>query len=129
MDLMAIDHRLTTTRSVRKRLHLNRPVEPEIIERCIEVAAQAPTGGNRQGWHFVVVTDPVSGRVSPSTIAAHMTSISAPPPPLSLRLGAKIRDLPSSGGFGRRRAIWQTTGTKCRCGSSHVSRGRWSTRA
>jgi len=33
-----------------------RPVEPEVVERCIELA-QAPTGSNAQGWHFVVVTD------------------------------------------------------------------------
>ena len=57
MDLATIDHLLTTTHSVRKRLDLTRPVEPEIIERCIEIALHAPTGGNRQGWHFVVVTD------------------------------------------------------------------------
>ncbi|MCC6458221.1 MAG: nitroreductase family protein [Caldilineaceae bacterium] len=58
MDLATVDHLLTTTRSVRKRLDLTRPVEPEIIERCIEIATQAPTGSNRQGWHFMVVTDP-----------------------------------------------------------------------
>lgn len=52
------DELLTTTRSVRKRLDLRRPVEPALIRECIEVAAQAPTGGNNQGWHFVVVTDP-----------------------------------------------------------------------
>lgn len=57
MDLSTVDHLLTTTHSVRKRLDLTRPVEPEIIERCIEIALHAPTGGNRQGWHFVVVTD------------------------------------------------------------------------
>src|SRR5207244_2633196 len=48
---------LPTTRSVRKRLDLLRPVEPAVIERAIEVALQAPTGSNSQGWHFVVVTD------------------------------------------------------------------------
>jgi nitroreductase len=58
MDITVIDHLLTTTRSVRKRLDLARPVEPEIIERCLEIAIQAPTGSNTQGWHFVVVTDP-----------------------------------------------------------------------
>jgi nitroreductase len=51
------DELLSTTRSVRKRLDFARPVEPELIRECIEVAAQAPTGGNNQGWHFVVVTD------------------------------------------------------------------------
>jgi nitroreductase len=57
MDLATVDHLLTTTHSVRKRLDLTRPVEPEVIERCIEIALHAPSGGNRQGWHFVVVTD------------------------------------------------------------------------
>lgn len=58
MDLATVDHLLTTTRSVRKRLDLERPVEPEVIERCIEIALQAPTGSNLQGWHFMVITDP-----------------------------------------------------------------------
>ena len=57
MDLATIDHVLTTTRSVRRRLDLTRPVEPALIERCIEIALQAPTGSNHQGWHFVVVTE------------------------------------------------------------------------
>jgi len=58
MDLGTVDRLLTTTRSVRRRLDLTRPVDPELIERCIEVALQAPTGSNSQGWHFVIVTDP-----------------------------------------------------------------------
>jgi nitroreductase len=58
MDVAALDHFLTTTRSVRKRLDLKRPVPPHLIEQCIEIALQAPTGSNAQGWHFVVVTDP-----------------------------------------------------------------------
>ncbi len=57
MDVASIDKVLTTTRSVRKRLDLTRPVEPEIIQECLEIAIQAPTGSNAQGWHFVVVTD------------------------------------------------------------------------
>jgi nitroreductase len=51
------DQLLSTTRSVRKRLDLTRPVEPDLIRECLELAAQAPTGGNRQNWQFVVVTD------------------------------------------------------------------------
>ena len=51
------DELLTTTRSVRKRLDFSRPVEPEVIRECLEIAVQAPTGANSQGWHFVVVTD------------------------------------------------------------------------
>ena len=57
MDLETVDHLLTTTRSVRKRLDLTRPVEPEIIQTCIRIALQAPTASNRQQWHFLVITD------------------------------------------------------------------------
>jgi len=58
MDLHDVDYVLSTTRAVRKRLDLDRPVEPEIIADCLRLALQAPTGGNRQNWRFVVVTDP-----------------------------------------------------------------------
>jgi nitroreductase len=53
---LSSDELLTTTRSVRKRLDFSRPVEREVIQECLELAAQAPTGGNNQNWHFVVVT-------------------------------------------------------------------------
>ena len=56
--LSAVDHVLTTTRSVRRRLDLSRPVEPGVIEEAIEIALQAPTGSNQQNWRFMVVTDP-----------------------------------------------------------------------
>ena len=52
------DQLLSTTRSVRKRLDLERPVDLAVIRECIDVATQAPTGGNNQGWHWLVVTDP-----------------------------------------------------------------------
>ncbi len=51
------DELLTTTRAVRKRLDMERPVARHLIEECLEIALQAPTGSNVQGWHFVVVTD------------------------------------------------------------------------
>jgi nitroreductase len=54
---LSVDEVLSTTRSVRKRLDLTRPVEPELIRECLELAAQAPTGSNSQTWHFIVVTD------------------------------------------------------------------------
>jgi nitroreductase len=56
LDLEVVDHLLTTTRSVRKRLDFDAPVEMADILRCIEIAIQAPSGSNRQGWRFVVVT-------------------------------------------------------------------------
>ena len=52
------DELLTTTRSVRKRLDLSRPVPLELVKECITIALQAPTGSNTQGWHWIVVTDP-----------------------------------------------------------------------
>ncbi|HEY8059593.1 MAG TPA: nitroreductase family protein [Acidimicrobiales bacterium] len=55
---LSADEVLTTTRAVRKRLDLDRPVEREAVEECIDIAIQAPTASNGQGYHWVVVTDP-----------------------------------------------------------------------
>jgi nitroreductase len=54
---LSADQVLTTTRSVRKRLDLTRPVERSVIEECLRIAQQAPSASNRQHWHFVVVSD------------------------------------------------------------------------
>jgi nitroreductase len=54
---------LSTTRSVRRRLDLTRQVDPMLIEQCLDLAQQAPSGGNQQGWSFVIVTDPDKRRV------------------------------------------------------------------
>lgn len=58
IDKSATDLLLTTTRTVRKRLDLERPVPRSIILECLEIATQAPTGGNLQRTRWVVVTDP-----------------------------------------------------------------------
>lgn len=58
IDRSVVDHLLSTTRAVRKRLDLDRPVERQVLLECLQLAVQAPTGGNRQGWRWVVVTDP-----------------------------------------------------------------------
>ena len=58
MDTTVTDHLLTTTRAVRKRLDLTRPVEREVILDCIRLAQQAPTASNAQTWRWMVVTDP-----------------------------------------------------------------------
>ncbi|GAC68193.1 nitroreductase family protein [Gordonia soli] len=52
------DQLLTTTRSVRKRLDLERPVPLSVVREALEVALQAPSGSNSQGWHWIVITDP-----------------------------------------------------------------------
>ncbi len=57
LDQKVVDDLLTTTRAVRRRLDLERPVERDVVLDCIRQAQQAPTGGNRQGWHWVVVDD------------------------------------------------------------------------
>ncbi len=54
---LSLDELLATTRSVRKRLDLSRPVEPELLDECLELAIQAPTGSNQQNWHFIIVTN------------------------------------------------------------------------
>ncbi|MFE2265334.1 nitroreductase family protein [Streptomyces griseosporeus] len=56
------DQLLSTTRAVRKRLDFDRPVPRSLIEECVDLATQAPTGRNRQRWHFVVVTEPAQRR-------------------------------------------------------------------
>jgi nitroreductase len=54
---LSADDVLTTTRSVRKRLDFERPVEREVLMECLDIALQAPTGSNRQGWQWVFVED------------------------------------------------------------------------
>jgi nitroreductase len=56
-DLTQTDKLLTTTRSVRKRLDFDAPVDLDEIQECIAIACQAPTGGNVQDWRWIVVTD------------------------------------------------------------------------
>ena len=56
-DLSQTDELLATTRAVRKRMDFDRPVPKEIIEECIGLSQQAPTGGNSQGWRWLVVED------------------------------------------------------------------------
>jgi nitroreductase len=59
-DLLPLspDELLTTTRAVRKRLDLERPVPMEVIREALSVALQAPSGSNSQTWQWIVITDP-----------------------------------------------------------------------
>ena len=86
---------LTTTRAVRKRLDLSRPVERAVIEDCLETAVQAPTGSNSQGWHFVVVDDPEKKRALADLYGAAFDAYVSgartdygPDDPRTLRMGA-----------------------------------------
>src|SRR4029077_1408256 len=57
IDVANSDLLLSTTRSVRKRLDFERPVEREVLLECLQLAVQAPTASNRQTWRWMVVTD------------------------------------------------------------------------
>ncbi|MPY91617.1 MAG: nitroreductase [Acidimicrobiia bacterium] len=59
-QIATVDELLTTTRSVRRRLDLERPVPDEVVVDCLRLALQAPTGGNAQNWRWLVVRDPAT---------------------------------------------------------------------
>jgi nitroreductase len=59
-DLPTVDRLLTTTRAVRRRLDSSRAVPLLVVEECLELAIQAPTGSNAQFWRWLVVTDPTT---------------------------------------------------------------------
>jgi len=61
------DELLSTTRAVKRRLDLTRPVPAELLTECVELAMQAPTSTNSQTWHFVVVTNAATR----AEVAAH----------------------------------------------------------
>jgi nitroreductase len=56
MDIDSVDELLSTTRAVRKRLDVTRPVGREVILECLQLAMQAPTASNAQDWRWIVVT-------------------------------------------------------------------------
>jgi nitroreductase len=60
LDRATVDHLLRTTRSVRKRLDLTRPVPRDVVVECLDLAVQAPTGSNQQLWRWLVVEDPAT---------------------------------------------------------------------
>lgn len=83
-DLLALtsDELLTTTRAVRKRLDLDRPVPLEVIREAMAVALQGPSGSNLQRWHWIVLTDPeVKARVAEFYKRSHLAYSAAKPAP------------------------------------------------
>lgn len=65
-DVAETDRLLKTTKQVRKRMDLTRPVPRELILECIEVAGHAPTGGNIQANRWLVVDDDeLKARIAP----------------------------------------------------------------
>ncbi len=92
MDLTTVDHLLSTTRSVRKRLDFSRSVDASIITHCIDLALQAPTGGNSQGWSFVVVTD-AAKRKAVAEIYKKAFKLYSSDPAMRARYDADANDL------------------------------------
>ena len=80
-DLATTDALLTTTRAVRKRLDFDRPVSRAVIEECLEIALQAPTGSNMQAWQWVVVDDPELKAQLAAIYRRTWDSYSSLPPP------------------------------------------------
>jgi nitroreductase len=62
LNRASVDLVLRTTRSVRRRLDFDRPVEVSVLEECIDLAIQAPTGILSENWRFIVITDPAKKR-------------------------------------------------------------------
>lgn len=55
---LTADEVLMTTRSVRKRLDFDKPVPRAALMECLDIALQAPTGSNAQGWQWLFIEDP-----------------------------------------------------------------------
>lgn len=86
------DELLSTTRAVRKRLDLERPVERKVLEECFRLAQQAPTGSYRQGWHFVAVTDPERRAALADLWRDGASRYARHAPPIEGGQGPRIRD-------------------------------------
>ncbi len=98
-DLLPLspDELLTTTRAVRKRLDLERPVPIEVIREALGVALQAPSGSNSQGWEWIVVTDPeIKAQVGDyyrRAFAAYSQAVGEPSDPAQARMNDSARYL------------------------------------
>ena len=77
---LSADEVLTTTRAVRKRLDFKRPVEMSVVKECLEIAIQAPVGGNTPRFTFIVVTDP-SKRLALAELYRKFWDEHSPPDP------------------------------------------------
>jgi nitroreductase len=78
---LSADELLTTTRSVRKRLDFDKPVPRKVILECLDLALQAPTGSNTQGWQWVFVEDPVKKKALADIYRAAANPYLAAPKP------------------------------------------------
>jgi nitroreductase len=93
---LGADEVLSTTRSVRRRLDLERPVDPALIDECLQLAVQAPTSEGHENWHFVVVTDADQRKALGDCYRAAWAGYLNEPPPTE-----EIPDEPRSRWFAR----------------------------
>ena len=70
---LSADDVLTTTRSVRKRLDFDKPVPRDVLMECLDIALQAPTGSNAQGWQWLFVEDPAKKKALADIYRANAT--------------------------------------------------------
>ena len=77
---LSADEVLTTTRSVRKRLDLSRPVPRHVLTECIDIAHQSPTGSNSQRWRWMLVDDPDKKRAIAEIYRTHFEAAYADAP-------------------------------------------------
>ena len=70
---LSADEVLTTTRSVRKRLDFDKPVSRDVLMECLDIALQAPTGSNAQGWQWLFVEDPAKKKALADIYRANAT--------------------------------------------------------
>ena len=110
---LTADEVLTTTRAVRKRLDLERPVEREVLLECLDIALQAPTGSNSQGWQWMFVEDPDKKKAIADYYGANFDKyVGSVPSPYPRRRPPA----PSSARASRRRrSTCASTSTRCRC--------------
>ena len=109
---LSVDEVLTTTRSVRKRLDFDKPVSREVLMECLDLALQAPTGSNSQGWQWVFVEDAEKKKAIADIYLANATRY------LSRRRPSTPRATPAASGWARsatRRTTSPSTCTRRRC--------------
>ena len=107
---LSVDEVLTTTRSVRKRLDLEKPVPREVLMECLDLALQAPTGSNAQGWQWVFVDDPEKKKAL-ADIYRHNATPYLDQPEADARRHARRAD---RRGDRARRSTSTSTCTRCR---------------
>src|SRR5215469_2713936 len=78
---LSVDEVLTTTRSVRKRLDFDKPVSHDVLMECLELALQAPTGSNAQGWQWVFIEDADKKKAIADIYLAHAKGYLSSPSP------------------------------------------------